>query len=49
MQTDPFSGLALTYLATDDLQDGSQFNASPVVVDNRILLRSDKFLYCLQP
>lgn len=34
-------------LATNELRDGSLFNASPAVTGNRILLRSDKFLYCL--
>jgi hypothetical protein len=34
-------------LATNDLDDGSLFNGSPAVAGNRILLRSDKFLYCL--
>jgi outer membrane protein assembly factor BamB len=36
-------------LATNDLRDGGQFNASPVVMGDRLLLRSDKFLYCIQP
>jgi outer membrane protein assembly factor BamB len=35
-------------LATNDLDDGSQFNGSPAVDGNRILLRSDKYLYCLE-
>ncbi|MDP6358786.1 MAG: PQQ-binding-like beta-propeller repeat protein [Planctomycetota bacterium] len=34
-------------LSTNDLRDGSRFNASPAVTGNRILLRSDKFLYCI--
>jgi len=34
-------------LATNDLDDGSIFNGSPAVAGNRILLRSDKYLYCL--
>jgi hypothetical protein len=34
-------------LAVNDLSDGGQFNASPAVIGNRLLLRSDKFLYCL--
>ena len=34
-------------LATNDLADGSLFNGSPAVAGNRILLRSDKYLYCL--
>jgi hypothetical protein len=34
-------------LAVNDLRDGSTFNASPAVAGNRLLIRSDKFLYCL--
>jgi len=34
-------------LATNELDDGSQFNGSPAVDGNRILLRSDKYLYCV--
>jgi outer membrane protein assembly factor BamB len=34
-------------LAVNDLGDGSTFNASPAVAGNRLLIRSDKFLYCL--
>ncbi|MCA9137608.1 MAG: PQQ-binding-like beta-propeller repeat protein, partial [Planctomycetales bacterium] len=34
-------------VATNDLGDGGQFNASPVVTGKRILIRSDRFLYCL--
>lgn len=34
-------------LATNDLHDRSIFNASPVVADGRLYLRSDKFLYCV--
>jgi outer membrane protein assembly factor BamB len=34
-------------LAVNDLRDGSQFNASPAVDGSRLLIRSDKFLYCL--
>jgi len=34
-------------LSTNDLRDGSRFNASPAVTGNRILLRSDKYLYCV--
>jgi len=34
-------------LAVNDLPDGSVFNASPAVAGNRLLLRSDKFLYCI--
>lgn len=34
-------------LAVNDLADGSTFNATPAVAGNRLLIRSDKFLYCL--
>lgn len=34
-------------LAVNDLADRSTFNASPAVAGDRILLRSDRFLYCL--
>lgn len=34
-------------LATNELDDGSRFDASPAVAGNRILLRSNKFLYCV--
>jgi outer membrane protein assembly factor BamB len=34
-------------LAINDLGDGSIFNASPAVDGNRLLIRSDKFLYCV--
>ncbi len=34
-------------LSTNELRDGSLFNASPAVIGNRILLRSDKYLYCV--
>jgi len=34
-------------LAMNELGDRSLFNASPAVAGNRILLRSDKYLYCL--
>lgn len=35
-------------LAVNDLRDGGVFNASPAVAGNKLLLRSDKFLYCIQ-
>lgn len=35
-------------LAMNELSDSSVFNASPVVSGNRLLLRSDKFLYCIE-
>jgi outer membrane protein assembly factor BamB len=34
-------------LARNDLGDRSSFDASPAVAGNRLLLRSDKFLYCV--
>jgi hypothetical protein len=34
-------------LAVNDLGDAGMFNASPAVAGNRLLIRSDKFLYCL--
>lgn len=34
-------------LAVNELSDGGVFNASPAVDGNRLLIRSDKFLYCL--
>jgi outer membrane protein assembly factor BamB len=34
-------------LATNDLSDRSLFHACPVVADGRLLIRSDKYLYCL--
>jgi len=34
-------------LAANDLRDGGVFNGSPAVDGNRLLIRSDKFLYCV--
>ena len=34
-------------LATNDLNDGSLFDGSPVPDGNRLLIRSEKFLYCI--
>jgi outer membrane protein assembly factor BamB len=34
-------------LATNDLSDRSTFNASPIAIDGRLLLRSDRYLYAL--
>ena len=34
-------------LATNDLRDRSLFHATPVAADGRLLIRSDKALYCL--
>lgn len=36
-------------LAVNDLSDGGLFNGSPAVAGRRLLLRSDKYLYCLTP
>lgn len=34
-------------LATNELRDGGTFNASPAVTENRLLIRSDRYLYCI--
>jgi outer membrane protein assembly factor BamB len=34
-------------LAVNELRDGGVFNASPVADNNRLLIRSDKYLYCI--
>lgn len=34
-------------LAVNDLSDGGVFNATPAVAGDRLLLRSDKYLYCV--
>ncbi|MBP85175.1 MAG: serine/threonine protein kinase [Planctomycetaceae bacterium] len=34
-------------LAHNKLDDRSTFNASPIVADGKLILRSDKFLYCI--
>ena len=34
-------------LAVNNLRDGGVFNSSPAVDGNRLLIRSDKFLYCI--
>ncbi|MBS0262860.1 MAG: PQQ-binding-like beta-propeller repeat protein [Planctomycetes bacterium] len=34
-------------LAINDLRDGSVFNGSPAVDGSRLLIRSDKYLYCI--
>jgi hypothetical protein len=38
---------AFEQLAVNDLDDGSLFNGSPAVNGNRLLIRSDKYLYCV--
>jgi outer membrane protein assembly factor BamB len=35
-------------LATNDLRDGSDFDSTPVAIDGRLFIRSDKALYCLE-
>lgn len=35
-------------LAVNDLRDGSLFNGSPATASKRLLIRSDKFLYCVE-
>jgi outer membrane protein assembly factor BamB len=35
-------------LSTNDLSDRSIFNGCPVPFENRLLIRSDKFLYCIK-
>ena len=34
-------------LAHNNLEDRSTFNASPIVADGKLFLRSDRFLYCI--
>jgi hypothetical protein len=34
-------------LAVNDLSDRGVFNGSPAVAGNRLLIRSDKYLYCV--
>ena len=34
-------------LATNELKDGSTFNGSPAVAGKQLLVRSDRFLYCI--
>lgn len=36
-------------LARNEMGDRSRFDASPVVDENRLLIRSDRYLYCLAP
>jgi outer membrane protein assembly factor BamB len=38
---------AFEQTSVNDLDDGSQFDGSPAVDGNRLLVRSGKFLYCL--
>jgi len=41
------AGKEFKELARNDLGDQSLFNATPVITDGRLLLRSDRFLYCI--
>ena len=41
------AGEKFELLATNDLGDRSMFNASPVAVGSRLLIRSDQALYCV--
>ena len=34
-------------LATNELNDNSTFNGSPAVSGNQLLVRSDRYLYCI--
>ncbi len=34
-------------LSHNDIDDGSTFNASPIVADGKLYLRSDSYLYCI--
>ena len=36
-----------TQLAHNELDDDSTFNASPAISNGQLLLRSDRFLYCI--
>ncbi len=36
-------------LSVNRLQDAGRFDASPAAANNRLLLRSDRYLYCLAP
>ncbi len=38
----------LTQIAHNELSDDSDFSASPAVSDGQLILRSDKYLYCIQ-
>jgi hypothetical protein len=40
-------GPTFTELAQNGLNDKSTFNATPLVVDGRLLLRSNRYLYCI--
>jgi hypothetical protein len=34
-------------IASNTLTDTSQFNATPAIADNQLLLRSDRAIYCI--
>lgn len=41
------AGPEFAELAHNELEDSSIFNATPAIVDGRLLIRSDRYLYCL--
>ncbi len=41
------AGPKFELLAANDMADGGVFNASPAVAGRRLLIRSDKYLYCV--
>ena len=41
------TGRAYKELARSSLTDGSRFHATPAVVGKRLLIRSDRFPYCV--
>jgi outer membrane protein assembly factor BamB len=41
------AGREFKELARNRLDDESLFNATPVITDGQLLLRSDRFLYCI--
>ncbi len=41
------AGSKFDQLATNDLRDGSVFNATPAIAGNQIFIRSDSHLYCI--
>ena len=38
----------LTEVAHNELSDASDFSASPAVSDGQLILRSDRYLYCIE-
>ncbi len=41
------AGTEFTKLALNEFDDDSVFNATPVISSGQLLLRSDRFLYCI--